>query len=203
MFVDKFLTKRTLTAATGVALVVATAGIAFASGEGHEAAHHVDSGVLLKDFLYRVLNFGITVGILVYFVAKPLKNALAGRREGIEQALQASKDAAEAAEGKYAEYDSKLTQAEAEIAGIQQAIKEEAESEKQRIISEAQVMAEKIKAEAQKSADNEVAKARLTLQQEAVTMAVGIAEDILKKAVTKEDQARLVEEYKTKVGELH
>ncbi|WP_321529992.1 ATP synthase F0 subunit B [uncultured Desulfuromonas sp.] len=179
--------------------VLAGAGIALASGD----AHHVDSGALLKDFLWRVLDFCVMAAILVYFVAKPLKNALAARREGIEQALKASQEAAESAESKYAEYDSKLTQAESEIAGIQVAIREEAESEKQRIISEAKEMAEKIKAEAQKSADNEVAKARLTLQQEAVTMAVGIAEDILKKAVNKEDQARLVEEYKTKVGELH
>lgn len=200
MFTDKLLkSKRTLTAAASFGLLVAGAGMAFAAGD----AHHADSGVLLKDFLYRVFNFSITVGVLVYFVAKPLKNALAGRREGIEQSMKVAAETAEAAEAKYAEYDSKLSKAEAEIAGIQASIKEEAESEKVRIIAEAREMAEKIKKEAQKSADNEVAKARLTLQQEAVSMAVEIAEDILKKAVDKEDQARLVEEYKLKVGELH
>ncbi|MCD6526420.1 MAG: ATP synthase F0 subunit B [Desulfuromonas sp.] len=200
MFADKIVgSKRTLTAAASFGLLVAGAGAAFASGE----AHHVESGVLLKDFLYRVFNFSVTVGILVYFVAKPLKNALGGRREGIEQALKISQETADAADTKYAEYDAKLTQAEAEIEDIQTAIKTDAESEKTRLIAEAHEMAKKIKAEAQKSADNEVAKARLTLQQEAVTMAVGIAEDILKKAVTKEDQARLVDEYKKKVGELH
>lgn len=200
MFADKFVgSKRTLTAAASFGLLVASAGVAFASSD----AHHVDSGVLLKDFLYRVFNFSVTVGVLVYFVSKPLKNALAARREGIEQALKTSQETAEAADAKYAEYDAKLTQAESEIEGIQAGIKADAESEKSRLIAEAHEMADKIKAEAQKTADNEIAKARLTLQQEAVTMAVGIAEDILKKAVTKEDQARLVEEYKTKVGELH
>lgn len=200
MFADKINgANKVLTAVATVGFIVAGATFAIASGEGH----HVESGVLLKDFLYRLLNFSLTVAILVYFVSKPLKNALAGRREGIAQALKASEDAASVAEAKYAEYDKKLAQAEDEIVAIKESIKGEAELEKQRIIAEAKEAAEKIKQDAQNASDNEIAKARLTLQQEAATMAVGIAEDLLKKAITKEDQARLVEEYKLKVGELH
>jgi len=191
---------KTLTAAATFGFIVAGATYAVASGDAH---HSVEGGVLLKDFLWRLLNFSLTVAILVYFVSKPLKNAMASRREGIEQAIKASEDAAEAAQAKYAEYDNKLIQAESEIETIKGSIKEEAELEKERIVAEAKQMAEKIKLDAQKASDNEIAKARLTLQQEAVTMAVSIAEDVLKKAVTKEDQARLVEEYKLKVGELH
>jgi len=200
MFADKILgNKKALTAAATLVLLGAGASLAFASGE----AHHVEDGVLLKDFLYRVLNFGLMVGLLVYFVSKPLKNALKARRDGIEQDLKLSEDAATAAETKYAEYDVKLTQAETEIDAIKVAIKEEAEKEKKRIIAEAHEMAEKIKVDAEKTAANEIAKARLTLQQDAAAMAVKIAEDVLKKAVNKEDQSRLVEEYKLKVGELH
>ncbi len=200
MFADKIVgRKKALTAAASFGFLAAGASVAIASGD----AHHVDSGVLLKDFMWRVFNFGITAGILVYFVSKPLKNALAGRREGIEAALTASSDAAAAAETKYAEYDAKLTAAESEIETIKGSIKEEAEAEKLRIVAEAREMAEKIKQEAKKTSENEIAKARLELRQEAVTLAVQIAEDVLKKAVTKEDQSRLVEEYKLKVGELH
>ncbi len=200
MFADKIKGRnKTLVAAATFGLLIAGAGYAMASGE----AHQVDSGVLLKDFLWRVFNFGIMVAILVYFVSKPLKNALAARREGIAQSIKASEDAAQVAKEKYQEYDAKLTQAEAEIESIKVAIKEEAELEKQRIIAEAKQMAEKIKTDAQKASDNEIAKARLALQQDAAAIAVKIAEDVLKKAVTKEDQARLVDEYKLKVGELH
>jgi len=200
MFADKSMgLKKALTAAASFGFLAAGASVAIASGD----AHHADSSVLLYDFLWRVFNFSIMVGVLVYFVTKPLKNALAARREGIEAALKASSDAAVAAEAKYSEYDTKLTTAESEIEGIKASIKEEAEAEKVRIITEAREMAEKIKQEAQKTSDNEIAKARLELQQEAVSMAVKIAEDVLKKAVNKEDQSRLVEEYKLKVGELH
>lgn len=200
MFADKIVgNKKALIAVASFGLLAAGTSVAIASGD----AHHVDSGILLKDFLWRAFNFSVTVGILVYFVSKPLKKALAGRREAIDQSLKTASKAASDAETKYAEYDAKLTQAESEIEAIRTSIKEEAESEKLRIIAEAHQVAEKIKLEAQKTSDNEVAKARLTLQREAVVMAVSIAEDVLKKSVNKEDQSRLVEEYKLKVGELH
>jgi F-type H+-transporting ATPase subunit b len=184
---------------TAGSLVGLTAGIAFAAGDGHA----VDSGVLLKDFLYRVLNFGLLVALLVYFVAKPLKNALAGRREGIEQELKDARAAAEHAEQRFAEYDAKLTRAEEEIGQIKADIKQEAELEKQRIIENAEQMAAKIKEDSGKTAENEIDKARLALRQEAAELAVELAGELLKKNFSREDQARLVEEYKLKVGELH
>jgi F-type H+-transporting ATPase subunit b len=180
-------------------LIGVSAGVAIAAGDGH----HVDSGVLLKDFLYRVLNFSILVAGLAYFVAKPLKNALANRREGIEKELREAREAAEYAEKRFAEYDAKLTRAEEEIDQIKADIKYEAELEKQRIIENAEKMAAKIKEDSGKTAENEIEKARLALQQEAAELAVKLAGDLLKKNFNREDQARLVEEYKLKVGELH
>ncbi len=165
--------------------------------------HEVDSGVLLKDFLYRVLNFSLVVAILVYFLRKPLKNALGGRTEEIAKALAESKKVKEEAEAKFAEYDRKLAQATDEIAEISAAIRREGELEKQKIIASAKEMAVKIELDAGKAADLEVAKARIELQREAVELAVGIAEDMLKKNFTKDDDARLIDEYMQKVGELH
>ena len=173
--------------------------VAYASG----GEHHVDSGVLLKDFLYRVLNFSIVVAILVYFLTKPLKKGLAGRRENIEKALQEAQKAKEEAEAKFAEYDRKLTQATEEIAEISDAIRREGELEKQKIIENAKSMAKQIETDAEKAAELEVAKARAALQQEAAHLAVGIAEDLLKKSFSKDDDARLIDEYMKKVGELH
>lgn len=178
-------------------LVLAFCGLALAS-EGH-----ADSGVLLKDFLYRVLNFGLVVALLVYFLAKPMKKGLAGRREEIEKTLAEAKQAQQEAEAKFAEYDRKLSQATEEIAEIGEAIRREGELEKQKIIENAKQMAIKIEQDAEKAAELEVAKARATLQREAVQIAVELAEDLLKKNFTKEDDARLIDEYMQKVGELH
>lgn len=186
--------------AMAVVVFVAMAGVAMASsGEGH----HVDNGVLLKDFLYRCLNFAVTFGLLAYFVTKPIRKGLAGRKEGIEKALKEAKDAKEKAEARYAEYDAKLTKASSEIDDIYEAIKREGELERDKILAEAKAMGEKIKQEAEKAASREIAKARAELRQEATQMAIEIARELLNKKVTGEDQKRLVNEYIQKVGELH
>lgn len=164
---------------------------------------HADSGVLLKDFLFRLLNFSIVVGVLAYLLRKPIRNGLSGRRDDIEKALAEAKKVQEEAEAKFAEYDRKLSTASAEIAAISAAIRKEAELEKQKIIAGAKEQAAKIEQDAEKAAELEVAKARQSLQQEAVQLAVGIAEDLLKKNFTKEDDSRMIDEYMQKVGELH
>ncbi|SDE39876.1 ATP synthase F0 subunit B [Desulfuromonas thiophila] len=183
----------------GSAALIVAAGVSYASGD----AHHADSGVLLKDFLYRVFNFSITVGVLVYFVARPLKKALSGRREGIEKALREAQETAAAAEAKFAEYDAKLSRAAEEIVTLKATLQAEAVAEKERLVAQARAAADQIRQEAGKTAESEVARARLLLQQEAAGLAVELATDLLKKNFTREDQARLVEEYKIKVGELH
>ncbi len=192
--------KNAATCLVSMSLIGLSAGFVFAAGDG---AQHADNSVLLKDFLYRLLNFAILVGGLVYFVAKPLKNALSRRREGIEDEIKKAREAAENAELRFAEYDSKLTRAEDEIEQIKIVIREEAELEKQRIIAEAEEMALKIKEDSGKTAENEIEKARLILRQEAAELAVELAKGILVDSFNREDQARLVEEYKLKVGELH
>ena len=181
-----------------VLLVALTCGVVFASTDAH-----TDSGVLLKDFLYRVLNFAIVVAILVYFLAKPIKKGLTGRRQDIEKDLAEAKQAKADAEAKFAEYDRKLALATEEIAEIGATIRREGELEKQKIIANAKLLAAKIEQDAEKAAELEVAKARTELQREAVTLAVSVAEELLKKNFTKDDDARLTDEYMQKVGELH
>jgi F-type H+-transporting ATPase subunit b len=170
-----------------------------AGGEGH----HVDSGVLLKDFLYRVFNFAIVVAILVYFVTKPIKKGLGGRSDEVARALAEAEQIRKQAEARFAEYDQKLAAADAEISQISAAIRREGELEKERILTSARDAAVKIEKEAEKAAALEVARARTALQAEAVKLAVELAEQMLKKNFTSEDDTRLIDEYMQKVGDLH
>jgi F-type H+-transporting ATPase subunit b len=179
-------------------MMTVVSGTLYASG----GEHPVESGVLWRDFLWRILNFVIMAAILIFFLAKPLKNALAGRRTDIEKALAEAKQAKEEAETKFAEYDKKLSTAAAEIAEISESIRKDSELEKHRIIESAKAMALKIEQDAEKAAGLEVAKAKEQLKREAAELAVSIAEDILKKNFTTDDDTRLIDEYMDKVGEL-
>ena len=191
-------TKQFKAVSLSLLLIIVTASAALAAGGGH-----ADSGALLKDFFWRALNFVIMAGILIYFVTKPVKNALKGRTETIANDLEEAQKAREEAEAKFAEYDEKLNKAEAEIEQIAADLKKEGEIERDKIIAAAKEQAEKIKQEAEKSAAFEVARTRAELQQEAARLAVELAEELLKKNVNDKDQSNMVDEYMKKVGELH
>lgn len=195
--------KKITSVTAALALVVLMAGFALASGGGEAAGgHHVDSGVVAKDFAWRILDFGLMAALLIYLLAKPIKNGLAGRRDGIEKALSDAVAAREAAEAKFAEYDVKLTKAAAEIEEMSTAIRREGELERDRILANAREMAAKITSEAEKTAESEILRARTELRQEASRLAIAMAEDLLKKQINAADQQRLVSEYMSQVGEL-
>ena len=186
-------------AALSLALMVPPA-LALAAGGGE---HQVDSGVLLKDFIWRCINFAIMAGVIGYFAIKPIRNGLQGRRAEIEKALHNAVAAREAAEAKSREYQEKLAKAAAEIETIYAAIRREGELERDKILASAREMAVKIEQEADAKAASAVARARVELRAEAARLAVELAEELLSKNVTAADQKRLVDEYMQKVGELH
>jgi len=181
----------------GIVILAPVAAFA-AGGDGH-----ADSGAVLKDFIYRCFNFALMAGLLAYFVTKPIRKGLKGRTEEIEKTLADAEAAKAAAEAKHKEYSEKLAKATEEIAGITEAIRREGELERDKIIAAAKDMADKIELEAENKAAGVVAKARIELREEASRLAVELAEDMLKKQVSADDQKRLVEEYMQKMGELH
>ena len=179
-------------------LMVLAPVVAFAAGGGH-----ADSGAVLKDFIYRCINFALMVGLLAYFVTKPIRKGLKNRREEIEKALADAKAAQEAAEAKHREYSDKLAKATEEIAEIAATIKRDGEIERDKILAAAKEMAAKLEQEADAKANSAIVRARSELREEAARLAVELAEEILKKEVSAADQKRLVDEYMQKVGELH
>ena len=181
-----------------VAALICMPAVAFAAGGGH-----ADSGAVLKDFIYRVFNFTLMVALLAYFVTKPIRKGLKGRTEEIEKTLAEAEAAREAAEAKNREYSEKLTKATEEIEEISASIRREGELERDKIVAAAKEMAEKIEKEAESKAAGVVASARAELREEAANLAVELAEELLKKQVSADDQKRLVEEYMQKMGELH
>ena len=186
-----------------IAAIVLVASVCFAS-EGGEGAHHVDhAAAQMKDLGWRVLNFAVLVGIIVWALKKAdVKGSLAARQADIEKSLKDAEAARDAAEAKLREYSAKLDQAAKEIDELHAAIVREGEQEKNRIIAEANSAAEKIVAQAALSAEQEVVKARNELRVEAARLAVEIATGKLAGAIQKNDHDRFVGEYLDKVGQI-
>jgi F-type H+-transporting ATPase subunit b len=181
---------RTVTTAAALGLVLVLAGAAFASSDGHGA----DSGVLLKDFLYRCLNFAIVFGGLGYVLAKPLRKGLGERRAKLIETLEQANRARQSAEAKVAEYERKLADSDREIAELLAQAKEENSRERVSILAEAQAAADTVGKEARQCADREIERARQELRAETAQMAISMAEERLRQEITSEDHARLMTE---------
>jgi len=177
-------------------ILLATTGIAA------ETVHHADSGAQLKDFLYRLFNFALLAGILIWAMKKAnVTGLLAGRRAEVAKVLGEAQSIRESAERKLAEYSEKLEKASSEIDEIYAAIKQEGEAEKNRIIAAANQAAERIQRQAQVAAQQEIQQASARLQAETARLAVQLATTTLEQSVTQDDQDRFVDEYISKVVE--
>jgi F-type H+-transporting ATPase subunit b len=186
-----FLSKAAWVSVATVLGIVGVAAIAWAAGGGEE----VDLKAQLIDFAWRIVNFIILLYILYKLMWKKMKSFFAGRREGIQASLEEAEVVKADAEKKFKEYDEKIKKAEEEIQGISAMIKAQGEEEKKRIIADAERTSVKMKEDAKARMEQELKKAKNELRLEASELAVQMAEDILRKKVTKEDHEGMVREY--------
>jgi F-type H+-transporting ATPase subunit b len=183
--------------ALSLVLLVLPAGLALASGGGHEAG----GGALLKDFIGRSVNFVLLVGLLVYFLRKPLAQGLAGRRDKVTETLRQARQAREEAEGRAAILARQLAESEERIAALAERMKQENEQEREKLLEKARQLADSIRSEAEAGATREIERARRELRAEAVALAIELAEERLKENLQAADQERLVDQYLKQVGE--
>ncbi len=171
-----------------------------AHGEGE---HHGVTPSQIRNLIWWTVNFVLLVFILVKFGKAPVSQMFRERRESIEGRLEELEAKRREAEARYREYEHRLSGLEEEARQIMEAFVEQGEKEKARIIAEAKETAERIKQQAEFYVQQELEKARQQLREEVADLAVKMAEDIIKKNITPEDQKRLVGEFIEKVVQVH
>jgi F-type H+-transporting ATPase subunit b len=169
----------------------------YASGGGGDSGHQ------MKEFIFKSINFVILIGFLYWLLAKKLKEFFVGRRDAIKAELEEAVASREEAKRKFEEYDAKLQKATDEIGGIAETIKAQGQAEKEKIIEDAQKAAGKMKEDAQARMEQEFQKASDQLRAEAAMLSVQMAEEILKKNVTRDDHNSMVVDYLDKVVSKH
>jgi F-type H+-transporting ATPase subunit b len=175
---------------------LAFVSIAFGSGGGEEGGH----GSLVKDYMWKIINFLILIAILYKFGKKPLSDFLKKRTELIEKTLNEAKEAKEAALKALQEAEERLKTKDAEIAAILSAAKKSGEHERDRIIEESGKLKEKILEQAKTNIEYELKHAKEAIKAEAVELAMELAEKKLKDKLTKEEQEKLLDESLVKIG---
>jgi len=173
-------------------LLFLLAGPAFAQG-GSDASADSTSG-----WVFRWINFGLLVAILVYGFSKAAPKFRA-RAEEISLRIAEGTRAREAAEQMRREVRTKLAGIDAELATMRADAKRSAEVEAERIRAMAKSEAEMI----ERAAHAEIAAAerasRLELRVMAARLAVERAESMLREQLTSSDESAL---FRTFVAEL-
>jgi F-type H+-transporting ATPase subunit b len=173
-------------------LFLGAAGGAFAS----EAAV---SSSQLWDLVYRILNFVVLAGILVFFLRKPLKTGLKGRSRAIAQELNDLEKRRDEARRALAQMEGRLAEMDKERELILARFRQEGEQERKKILDDAHRLAERIKGQAQNTIELETRLAKADLRREVAQMSAALAEKLVREKITSEDQSRLFDEYLSKV----
>ena len=175
---------------------LAFASYAFAVGAPEEGGH----ASILKEYIWKIINFAILVIILFKFGKKPLGDFLKKRTELIEKTLNEAREAKEAALKALREAEERVKTKDAEVKAILDAAKKSGELERDRIIEESAKLKEKILEQAKTNIDYELKHAKESIKAEAVELAMELAEKKLKEKLTKEEQEKLLDESLVKIG---
>jgi F-type H+-transporting ATPase subunit b len=150
--------------------------------------------------MWRVINTIALLGLLIYFVKKPLVNFFQERKNSIARELDEAREKRDEAIRLIEEYKTKMAGMEQELAKMSGELKKAAESDSQKLVATAEKLSAAMIESARVTAEQEVRKARILLKNEAVELAMTMAEALIKQKINDQDRKRIVEDYLVKVG---
>ena len=180
-----------------LAAVLAMPGVAAAAQEGAGQA-----GIPWWEIFKQTVNFGILVGVLFYFLRKPVAGYLKERAELLRKSIDEAAKAREAAAERLAAIEARMARLAEEVTEMNRKMDSEADEEAKRIRESAQAEIERLHAQVQFAADQEVKKARAELRREAAELSARAAEEIVSGTITREDQERIVRESIDRIREV-
>lgn len=143
---------------------------------------------------WKFLNLAIFVAVLVYILGRKANLGLAfrNRRESIKDELERARKERDAALEKLKEVEARLANLDTEIANINERSKRDAAAERERIAQSTEAEISKLTAQAQREIENAGKSAKNDLRRFTAEQSVQLAEQIIKRNMRPEDDARLI-----------
>jgi len=154
----------------------------------------------LKDLGWRVVNFIALLIILIKFAAKPIGSGFSARQKQIKDDIEDLQRKRVETEQTYEKFQKKLANVESEIDTIVEKAIVQAEIEKIKIIEKAEQAADDIRRAAEMAIQNEITEAHRSLKDEVAEQAAVMAEELIIKNLTDDDQVKIIDDYLAKVG---
>lgn len=158
-----------------------------ASGGHHEAT--------VWTYAFPFINFVLLVGVLLFFLRKPIKKSFESRANTIKDGIAEAKVYYDDAFRRYEEIECKLKNSDVEGKRLLETLRGSAEQEKRKMVADAEDFAKRLQSDTQNMIQQEMIKAQNLLRAEVVNLAAKAAEENLKKTLTSEDQKRISAEF--------
>jgi len=166
-----------------------------------EGGHDQSIGGMIRGMAWPVANFIIFLGVLHYYLNKPVKEYLAGRSATIRKDLVEAAELRASANAQLAAIEQKLQALPGELDALRRRGAEEIESEGHRIAVQAAADRDRMLEQTRREIELQVRLAKKEILEHAADLSVQLATERIKKEVTPADQDRLVDRYLSQVKE--
>jgi F-type H+-transporting ATPase subunit b len=147
----------------------------------------------------QLISFLLLLAVLYKLTYRPLLAALEGRTTAIQQQLAEAQAAREEAQRQLGAMEERIRAAQADAQALRERALREAAELRERLSAEARQEATRLLEAAKAQVSQEVRRARTELRAEVGTLAIQIAERLIRKSLTDEDHQRLVREALTRI----
>lgn len=141
------------------------------------------------------INFVIFVGLLFFFLKKPVAEFWVSRSEDLKARFGEAENLSQAAKKEYQEWNGKISAVEEDAKNLILSLQREGDLEKTKLMEESVAQANQIRSDGVKIAQQEVQKAVEALKVKTAELAVGAATGFLKDSLNASDQSGLIEGY--------
>lgn len=152
-------------------------------------------------YIWTILTFLVLASLLAKFAWKPLLAALEARQAGITKSLDDAKRAAEALDRARSDAERVIAEARAEATRLVARTREDAERVRQELKVKAEAEAASLLRNAERQIQLETRKAVDEVRREAVDLSFSIASKLLQRNVSPEDNAKLISDTLSQIGE--
>ncbi|OPX97838.1 MAG: ATP synthase subunit b, sodium ion specific [Syntrophorhabdus sp. PtaB.Bin006] len=154
-------------------------------------------------WVFKIINFGVLVAILVKYAGKPLKDYLQTRSAAIRDKVEEGDRLFREAEALKKEYEARLARLDEEIGTFKKTILEETEKEKKKILDETAGFAARIREQAAITYEQEIREVKSKIKEEIARLTMEHAEKLVFDKFGQKDHDRLVEEFIEKLRSLN
>jgi F-type H+-transporting ATPase subunit b len=144
--------------------------------------------------LWKFVNLGVFILVMAYILTRKVKlgEAFKNRRENIRRELARAEQERDAALAKLKEVEERLQRIDDEVSAIKELSARETAAERERIARETEVEIAKLTEQAQREIERAGKTARHELRRHTAEESVRLAEELIRREMKPEDDARLI-----------